>query len=72
VKVRFLKECEAPQKTTEYCGDKCCSWDKWIEDIFLPGQEEEAVPYRESFPPDGTVDLSGLTFGEDYTIIEFP
>lgn len=72
MKIRFLKECKAKQKTTTYCGDGCCSWDKWIEQTFFPNQEEEAIEEESGFPLDGTVSLSGLTFNEDYIIIEFP
>jgi hypothetical protein len=72
MKVKFIKQCKAPYKSTTYCGDGCCSWDKWIEDLFFPDQIEEAIPERANLVPDGTVDLSGLKFGEDYTIIEFP
>ena len=70
--VRFLKNTNAPVRTTEECGDGCCSWDSWDTDFIAKGEQSDAVMERQYCYEDGTVDVSDLKFGEDYEIIEFP
>ena len=72
MKVKFLKNSEAPMKSTWRCGDGCCSNAEWKPEFFPKDEESEAVAEQSNWVNDGTVDVSGLKFGEDYTITEFP
>lgn len=66
MKIRFLKNCEAPQQFTKTCGDGCCSWPEWESSWFVKGEEIDPED------PFGKVDLSSLTYKEDYEILEYP
>ena len=71
MKVKFLKECKAPQSWQNRCGDGCCSWTEWEEYTFFEGDVEEAVVER-NMCFGGIVDVSSLTFNVDYVIVEYP
>jgi hypothetical protein len=66
MKIRFLKNCEAPQQYMKRCGDGCCSWPEWETGYFSVG--EEIDPEN----PFGRVDLSSLKYREDFEILEYP
>jgi len=66
MKIKFLRDCEAPQERTKYCGDGCCSWEVWDKQYFL--KDEEADPGE----PAHKIDLSSLEYRVDYDIIEYP
>jgi hypothetical protein len=74
MKIRFLKNITAPVKSTWHHDDSCgCSGDEWVDQWFPAGEETDASVDQSAFTyQDGTVDVSKLTFNEDYTIIEFP
>jgi hypothetical protein len=71
VKIRFLKNCEAPQEwSREVHGscDCCRHYENagYEREFFSAGQEED--PNEEN----RKIDLSGLTYRVDYDIIEYP
>ena len=64
VKIKFLKECEAPADTPIHPGNGCdCSMmmPKW----FYEGEELDDWEIRK-------VDLTGLKYRVDYDIVEYP
>ena len=67
MKIKFLKDCEAPQEAyVTHC--ECCGPER-IKDqptFFQKGEEIDPTNFREE------VDLSGLKYKEDYEIIEYP
>lgn len=67
MKIRFLKNCEAPQVYEKtFCS--CCGPERQLAEktFFYAGQEEDPTKYN------AEIDLSGLTYREDYDIIEYP
>ena len=66
MKIRFLKDCKAPQQYTHHCSDGCCSWEVWEGAYFVPGEEADPEEYRHK------IDLSGLKYKEDFEILEYP
>jgi len=65
MKIRFLRNCFAPQ---QYHRPDEIGWygDVWEEEFFLMG--EEANPLEEH----REINLSGLTYKVDYEILEYP
>lgn len=74
MKVRFLKSITAPVKSTWYHDDSCgCSGAEWRVESYVVNEEVEATLDHSAWAhSDGVVDISGLIFNQDYTIIEFP
>ena len=66
MKIRFLKNCKAPQQYTHYCGDGCCSWEEWETAFFA--KDEEADPEE----PSHQINLESLKYKEDFEILEYP
>jgi len=68
VKIKFLRNCQAPQARTRFCCEMCGHIPAGMEmtDFW---KDEEADP---EFPWDNRIDLSGLKFNEDYIITEYP
>lgn len=67
MKIRFLKQVEAPQEVFKiFC--ECCGPepDGYQDTTFIVGEELDP---EETY---NKVDLSSLTFNEDYIIIEYP
>lgn len=65
--IKFLRDCEAPQKQTRFCCEMCGHVPSGTE--MTPfSKDEEAEP--DSW--DHGIDLTSLKFGEDYTIIAYP
>jgi hypothetical protein len=65
--IRFLRDCDAPQTKTHYCCD-ICGW--------IPGDKEWTPFFKDDeVNPEimnEEIDLSGLTYKEDYEILEYP
>jgi hypothetical protein len=65
--IKFLKNCEAPQKYTktfcECCGPQPMPPEKTF---FYEGQEEDPDVW------DHEIDLTGLTYRVNYDIIQYP
>jgi len=67
MKIRFLRDCKAPQAKTRYCCEICGHVPNGKEMTdFLKGEEAEPELW------DQRIDLSGLTYRVDYDIIEYP
>lgn len=67
MRIKFLKNCEAPQVFTRtFC--ECCGPERQPAEktFFYAGQEEDPEEYN------AEIDLSGLKYREDYDIIEYP
>jgi len=67
MKIRFLKDCEAPQVwEKEYCS--CCGPERQspLVQWFYKDQEEDPNVYNNE------IDLSGLKYKVDYEITEYP
>ena len=67
MKIKFLKNVVAPQEVWETRCD-CCGPERigFADVHFLVGEEVDPDSPRE------TINLSNLTFKEDFEIIEFP
>lgn len=67
VKIKILKECEAPKMRTRYCCDIC---------VIVPTRMQLTWLYEgEEFDPElwsEKIDLRGLKYRVDYDIIEYP
>lgn len=74
MKVKILRHLTAKMKSTWRHDDSCgCSGAEWVDQFFPKDEEVEAT--TDSTPwacQDGTIQLDGLKFREDYDIIEFP
>lgn len=67
MKIRFLRKCVAPQNRMEIRCSCCGPQPAGSERInFYKGEEYDPEEYGHE------IDLSGLTFREDYDIIEYP
>ena len=65
MKIRFLKNCFAPQQYE--CPDDFGWYDyKWEDNFFM--ESEEADPNA----PGREINLSNLTYKVDYEILEYP
>lgn len=67
MKIKFLRDCQAPQQRTRYCCEICGHIPTGMEmtDFF---KDEEA----DTELWDSRIDLSGLQYRVDYDIIEYP
>jgi hypothetical protein len=68
MKIKFLRDCTAPQERTRFCCEMCGHIPMGMEPTPFY-KDEEADP---EFPWNSRIDLTSLKFGEDYTIIEYP
>lgn len=67
VKIKFLKNCTAPQKFTTVRCECCGPMPQPAEPTFFyAGQEEDPEVFWHE------IDLSGLTYKVDFEIIEYP
>lgn len=67
MKIRFLRDCEAPQKFTRVICECCGPEPQFAEKTFFyNGQEEDPNVYN------WEIDLTGLKYRVDYDIIEYP
>ena len=67
MKIRFLKDCEAPKEHYKtFC--ECCGPEKVADEpaFFQKGEEIDPNGFREE------VNLSGLKYKEDFEILEYP
>lgn len=65
MKIKFLRECIAPQMRHRYCCEICGHVPTGMEPTNF-SKDEEADPEVEQ------IDLAGLTYRVDYDIIEYP
>jgi len=67
MKIKFLKDCEAPQMRSRYCCEHCG---------YVPGEFRLRWFYQdEELDPDielAKIHLSELTYRVDYDIVEYP
>ena len=63
--IRFIKQCEAPQRNwVTRCN--CCGPElEWESTMFFVGEEVDQEGMNE-------VNITGLTFNEDFIITSFP
>ena len=67
MKIRFLKNCTAPQQYVPLDEDRMYSpVPSWETQFFMAGDEEDPNVY------DQEIDLTKLKYKEDYEIIEYP
>jgi len=67
MKIKFLRNCNAPQQWTKALCECCGPVQMGYESTyFYEGQEEDPNVF------DYVIDLSGLTYRVDYDIIEYP
>ena len=65
MKIRFLKDCTAPQMRYTWCCEICGHVPTGMEpNYFMAGEEVDPVGEE--------IDLSPLTYRIDYDIIEYP
>ena len=67
MKIKFLRDCTAPQMQTRFCCDMCGHVPTGMEPAsFFKDDEDDPELWN------SRIDLTSLKFGEDYTIIEYP
>jgi hypothetical protein len=67
MKIKFLKDCEAPQQWTQVLC-QCCGPELMGYDLASFQKDEEVDP--EEWHKE--IDLSGLQYRVDYDIVEYP
>ena len=67
MKIKFLKTVEAPQEVYRLRCEECgLEFDDWYDTPFFKDEELDPEEFYHK------VDLSGLIYNEDYSIIQYP